>query len=33
MPVKLNEKAFNHAKSLIAADRYVVDNRSAWSEH
>jgi len=33
MTVKLNEKAFNHAKSLITADKYVVDDRSAWSEH
>jgi hypothetical protein len=33
MAVKLNEKAFEHAKDLIKAGRYVLDNRDDWSEH
>jgi hypothetical protein len=33
MAVKLNERAFEHAKSLIADRRFVYDERDAWSEH
>ena len=33
MAVKLNERAFDHAKRLIGAGRYVIDDRDAWSEH
>ncbi len=33
MAVRLNEKAFDHAKSLVDAGRYVLDDRDAWSEH
>ena len=33
MTVKLNERAFEHAKTLIAERRFVYDERDAWSEH
>ena len=33
MAVKLNETAYEHARDLIAAGRYVIDDRDAWSEH
>ncbi len=33
MAVKLNQKAFEHARSLIKGGRYVLDNRDDWSEH
>jgi len=33
MAVKLNRKAYDHAKSLIEADKVVVDERDDWSEH
>lgn len=33
MSVKLNERAFEFAKELIAEDAYVYDDRDAWSEH
>lgn len=33
MAVKLNSRAFEHAKSLIKKGRYVIDDRDAWSEH
>ncbi|NMH97065.1 hypothetical protein [Pseudonocardia acidicola] len=33
MTVKLNERAFDRARDLIMAGRYVVDDRDAWSEH
>jgi hypothetical protein len=33
MTVKLNKRAFDHAKSLIRAGKYVIDDRGAWSEH
>jgi hypothetical protein len=33
MAVKLNETAYDHARELIAAGRYVIDDRDAWSEH
>jgi hypothetical protein len=33
MAVKLNKRAFDHAKSLICTGKYVADDRDAWSEH
>lgn len=33
MAVKLNERAFDYAKRLIAMGKYVIDDRDAWSEH
>jgi hypothetical protein len=33
MAVKLNQRAFEHAKKLIALDHFVLDDRDAWSEH
>jgi hypothetical protein len=33
MAVKLNKVAFDHAKKLIEAGKFVVDNRDDWSEH
>jgi hypothetical protein len=33
MAVKLNDRAFEHAKSLIKNGDYVIDDRDAWSEH
>lgn len=33
MTVKLNNRAFNHAKKLINEGRVVFDDRDAWSEH
>ncbi|MGP4058890.1 hypothetical protein ACTWP6_29445 [Mycobacterium sp. 4D054] len=33
MAAKLNETAYAHARNLIAAGRYVIDDRDAWSEH
>ena len=33
MSVKLNEKAFRHAKSLIGKGTVVHDERDDWSEH
>jgi hypothetical protein len=33
MAVKLNAKAFDHAKSLIKAGGCVIDERDEWSEH
>lgn len=33
MAVKLNARAFDRAKRLIAEGRYVIDDRDAWSEH
>jgi hypothetical protein len=33
MTVLLNERAYNHARAQIAAGRYVIDDRDAWSEH
>jgi hypothetical protein len=32
MAVKLNERAFDHANSLIWTGKYVIDGRDAWSE-
>jgi hypothetical protein len=31
--VKLNRRAYDHAKKLAKEDRVVVDERDAWSEH
>ena len=33
MAVKLNRTAFDFAKELIVAGRFVFDEREAWSEH
>ena len=33
MVVKLNRTAFDFAKELIVAGRFVFDERDAWSEH
>ena len=33
MAVKLNRTAFDHAKTLIAEERFVLDDRDDWSEH
>jgi hypothetical protein len=33
MTVKLNTAAYEHAQDLIAAGKYVIDDREAWSEH
>jgi hypothetical protein len=33
MTVKLNERAFKHAKTLITNGSLVYDDRDAWSEH
>ena len=33
MAVKLNKKAFEHAKTLVLEGNFVYDERDAWSEH
>ncbi len=33
MAVKLNNRAYEHAKALINEGKFVVDERDAWSEH
>jgi hypothetical protein len=33
MAVKLNESAFDYAKTLVKKGDYVIDDRDAWSEH
>jgi hypothetical protein len=33
MTVKLNKRALDHARRLIEAGRFVLDDRDAWSEH
>ena len=33
MAVTLNERAFEHAKKLIAEGKCVLDERDLWSEH
>jgi hypothetical protein len=33
MTVRLNDRAFEHAKTLIIEGRFVFDDRDAWSEH
>jgi hypothetical protein len=31
--MKLNERAYDHAKRLIGEGRFVLDDRDDWSEH
>src|SRR2546430_16264038 len=33
MAIKLNRRAFQHAKTLIDRRRAVLDERDAWGEH
>jgi hypothetical protein len=33
MAVKLNRRAFEHAKELVSKGHFVFDERDAWSEH
>ncbi|NMI01707.1 hypothetical protein [Pseudonocardia acidicola] len=33
MTVKLHESAYDYARSLIEAGKYVIDERDDWSEH
>jgi hypothetical protein len=33
MSVKLNQRAFEHAKDLVKKNHFVFDERDAWSEH
>jgi hypothetical protein len=33
MSVKLNKRAFDHARELVEEGKYVADERDAWSEH
>src|SRR3954462_1158658 len=33
MPVKLSRRAYDHAKTLIADGKVVLDERDDWSEH
>jgi hypothetical protein len=33
MAARLNQRAFDHAKELIAEGRCVLDERDMWSEH
>jgi hypothetical protein len=33
MAVKLNQRAYDHARSLAKDGRAVLDDRDAWSEH
>jgi hypothetical protein len=33
MTVTLNRRAFEHAKELINEEKFVFDERDAWSEH
>src|SRR4051812_36380972 len=33
MAVRLNDRAYEHAKTLIAGGKVVLDERDAWSEH
>jgi hypothetical protein len=33
MTVKLNERAFDHARSLVMNGRFLFDDRDDWSEH
>ena len=33
MTVKLNRRAYDHAKKLAKEDKVVVDETDAWSEH
>jgi hypothetical protein len=33
MAIRLNRAAFDFAKKLVVAERFVFDERDAWSEH
>jgi|SRR5258705_13422596 len=33
MAIRLNGRAYDHAKRLIADGRHVIDERDSWSEH
>jgi hypothetical protein len=33
MTVKLNRRAYDHARKLVQEDKFVFDERDAWSEH
>jgi hypothetical protein len=33
MAVRLNERAYDHARRLIGEHKVVLDDRDAWSEH
>jgi hypothetical protein len=33
MAVTLNRRAYEHAKELISEQKFVFDERAAWSEH
>jgi hypothetical protein len=33
MPVRLNERGFQHARQLVDDGRYELDHRDEWSEH
>ena len=33
MAAVLNRRAYDHARGLIGAGKYVIDERDAWSEH
>ena len=33
MTVKLNERAYEHAKRLIEEGKFIDDERDAWSDH
>ena len=33
MTVKLNNRAYDHAKGLIQEGKFVFDERDAWSKH
>jgi hypothetical protein len=33
MAVRLNEKAYNHAKKLVGEGKVTLDERDDWSEH
>ena len=33
MTVKLNDRAYEHAKRLIEEDKFIDDERDAWSDH
>jgi hypothetical protein len=33
MTVKLNDRAYEHAKRLIGEGKFIDDERGAWSDH
>jgi hypothetical protein len=33
MTIRVNQRAYDHARKLIADGLYVVDERDSWSEH